>query len=371
MGAAVLQFFGELHIIFQRIFIALGICDIAGIANGGLGDFVLIEHFFQRNLHAGQPVERIENAEHINAVLGAFFDERAHNIVRIVFIAHGIGPAEQHLEQNVGNAGAQFIQAFPGGFVQEAIGHVKRGAAPHFQRKRRGENMGSGIRSQRHIVGTHARCQQRLMRIAHGGICDQQLLFFQKGLGNGPGALFIQKLFIAAFRNGRFDVRRYGHGDLRLWQAIFLHDVFADIGQHFIGAVFRDLNIKQRGRGIDKERIALAGEERFVLQDVHQKRHIGLYAAHADFAQRTERFAGSADKGTVRCGDFYQQAVIIRGDDGACKGVAGIQPNPVAAATAIQRDFPGIRRKVVARVFGGHTALNGIAVLMDGFLGEV
>ena len=56
MGPAMLQLFGKLYIVFQRIFIALGVGNVAGIADGGLSDLILIEHLFQGHLHARQPV---------------------------------------------------------------------------------------------------------------------------------------------------------------------------------------------------------------------------------------------------------------------------------------------------------------------------
>ena len=80
--------------------------------------------------------------------------------------------------------------------------------------------MRGGVGSQRHIKGAHARCQKRLVRIAHGGIGYEQLFFLQYSLGDGLGALFIQQLFEAAFRDLALDIRRKGNGDLRLWQAI-------------------------------------------------------------------------------------------------------------------------------------------------------
>ena len=88
MRAALFDLLGEVHIVVQRILVPPGVEDVARIADRGLAQLALIQHLVHRDLHAGQPVERVEHAEHVDTGPGGLLDERAHQIVRVVGIAH-------------------------------------------------------------------------------------------------------------------------------------------------------------------------------------------------------------------------------------------------------------------------------------------
>ena len=88
-----------------------------------------------RGQDAGQPVERVEDAEEVDAGRGRLLDEAADDVVGVVGVADGVRPAQEHLEQDVGDLLAQQRQALPGVLVQEAHGHVEGGAAPHLERE--------------------------------------------------------------------------------------------------------------------------------------------------------------------------------------------------------------------------------------------
>ena len=60
-------------------------------------------------------------------------------------------------------------------------------------------------------------------------------------------------------------------------------------------------------------------------------------------------------------GGLNQQGIVIRGDNGAGEGVAAVQTNAHAAATAIGNQLAGVRHKVVGRVLCSNTALNSMA----------
>ena len=133
MGATVLQLLGKVHIVFQSVLILAGIQNVAGVAHGGLQQLILVQHLVHGHLHAGDPVQRVEHTEHVDAPLRRLLDKAADQIVGIVGIAHQIGATQQHLERDVGDLLPQQTQALPRGLVEETVGHVEGGAAPHLQ----------------------------------------------------------------------------------------------------------------------------------------------------------------------------------------------------------------------------------------------
>ena len=133
MRAALLELLGEVDVILQRVLVLRGIEDVAGVAHGGLEQLVLLENLVHSDLHAGDPVQRVEYAEHVDAALGGLLHEGANEVIGIVGIADEVRAAQQHLERDVGDLLAQQTQALPRGLVQEAVGHVERRAAPHLE----------------------------------------------------------------------------------------------------------------------------------------------------------------------------------------------------------------------------------------------
>ena len=177
MRAALFDLLGEVHIVVQRILVPLGIEDVACIADRGLAQLALVQHLVHGDLHAGQPIERVEHTEHVDAGLGGFLDECTHQIVRVVGIAHKARAAQQHLERDVRDLLAQQLETLPRGFVQEAVGRVERRAAPALEREAVIQDLCRAARRADHVAGAHAGREQGLVRIAHGGVCNQQTLF--------------------------------------------------------------------------------------------------------------------------------------------------------------------------------------------------
>ena len=57
MGAPASQLLGHVHVVFEGIFIPLGVENVAGVAQGGLAQLALLEHLVHGYLHAGNPVQ--------------------------------------------------------------------------------------------------------------------------------------------------------------------------------------------------------------------------------------------------------------------------------------------------------------------------
>ncbi len=132
MSARGLQLLGHRDIVFQVIFRPGGVEHVAGIADRRLADLVGVDDRVHGDAHVFDPVERVEDAEDVDAGLGRLRDKGLHDVVGVVGIAHRVRGAEQHLRHDVGHLFADVAQALPRAFLQEAIGHVKGRAAPAF-----------------------------------------------------------------------------------------------------------------------------------------------------------------------------------------------------------------------------------------------
>ena len=177
------QFLGHAHVVLQRVLVAPRIEDVAGVADGGLAQAAGAAHGLHRDLHVGQPVEGIEDAENVDALRRGLLDKCRHHVVGIRRIAHRVGGAQQHLETDIGDGLAKLAQPREGVLVQEAHHGVEGGAAPHFQTEEIVQAVGDEVGDGQHVVGADARGQQRLVRVAEGGVGDQQALLAQGPLG--------------------------------------------------------------------------------------------------------------------------------------------------------------------------------------------
>ena len=111
-------------------------------------------------------------------------DERAHDVVGIVRVADGVARPQQHLEQDVRDAlRAARSSRSHGIFLQEAHRRVERRAAPHLEAEEIRRQPRDRVGDREHVVGAHARGQQRLMRIAHRRVGDEQPLLAADPLG--------------------------------------------------------------------------------------------------------------------------------------------------------------------------------------------
>ncbi len=172
MGAELFHLLGQGQVIVQTILGAVGIEQIAGIADGRLANGAGFEHRVDGSAHVFDGVQRIENAEDVDALRVRFTNEFRNHIVGIGGVADGVGSAKEHLETDIGNAFAQLAEALPGVFVKEAERGIKGGAAPNFEAEELREAMGDSGGGGQQVVGAHAGGQQGLVRVAKGGVCE-------------------------------------------------------------------------------------------------------------------------------------------------------------------------------------------------------
>ena len=129
-----LQLLGDADIIGERIFGAVRIENVAGVADRALGELACLANGIDRDAHILDPVEAIENTEEIDAV-GGPADEIFHDIVGIIGVADAIGAAQQHLGQKIWRPLAHEGEALPRILGEKSHRDVESRAAPAFERE--------------------------------------------------------------------------------------------------------------------------------------------------------------------------------------------------------------------------------------------
>ena len=152
------------------------IAEVAGVADRRLAQLARLAHGVDRDAHVLDPVERVEDAEQVDAGARRLLDEVAHDVVGIVRVADRVRRAQQHLQQQVRHRRAQLVQPLPRTLLQEAHRHVEGRAAPAFDREQVRHQARVVRRDRREVVRAEARRQQRLVRIAHRRVRQQHAL---------------------------------------------------------------------------------------------------------------------------------------------------------------------------------------------------
>ena len=161
----------HLHQALRQVDVSLhGMQGTHRVADGALGMLAVAAHGLDRVRDVAQVVQRIEDAEHVHAVLSRLVDEAVDDLVLVVPVAQQVLAAQQHLQLRMGHQLAEAAQALPRVFVEEADAGIEGGAAPAFHRPiARGVDVGAG---RHHVLEGHARGQQALVGIAQGELGD-------------------------------------------------------------------------------------------------------------------------------------------------------------------------------------------------------
>jgi hypothetical protein len=75
MGAGGLQLLGHGDVVLQVVFRAVGVEDVAGVADRAFADLAGLQHRIHRDAHVLDPVEAVEDAEDIDPLSAACMDE--------------------------------------------------------------------------------------------------------------------------------------------------------------------------------------------------------------------------------------------------------------------------------------------------------
>ncbi len=119
-----LEFARELQV-RSEVVLARAVVNVCGVADRAFAQHAGFQHRVDRHPHVVDPVERIEHAEQVHALLGRLLHEIAHHVVGIVGVAHRVGRTQQHLQQHVGHGGAQLLQPLPRILAQKAHRHIR------------------------------------------------------------------------------------------------------------------------------------------------------------------------------------------------------------------------------------------------------
>ena len=119
------------------------------------------------SLQVGNVVQCIEDTEHAYAVLGSLSYESTNYIVGIMVVAQQILAAEQHLNRGV-QVCLEGIKTLPWILVQETEAGIIGSTAPGFQCVV--TDLVQSGQHRKHLLCTHASCQQGLMSITQYGL---------------------------------------------------------------------------------------------------------------------------------------------------------------------------------------------------------
>ena len=145
-------------------------------------------HRVHGHAHVVHPVERVEDAEDVDAVLGRLLRRSSAPRCRRSWCS----PPRWRRAAASGTgcwarprAGGEPL---PRVFLEEAHGDVEGGAAPAFQREQLRQHARVVRRDRQHVVRAHAGGEQRLVRVAHGGVGEQHLLLVAHPVGRTSAA---------------------------------------------------------------------------------------------------------------------------------------------------------------------------------------
>ena len=98
-----------------------------------------------------------------------------------------------------------------------------------------------------------------------------------------------------------------------------------------------------------------------MADDVFKKRQIGGHTTNTELAQCTIHSANSFLGSRCPGSDFLEKWIVEAADHGTRVGRATVQTNTKTCGTAIRCNAPVVRHKIVLRILGGNTTLNGVS----------
>ena len=187
LRARLLELPGQVDVVAQVPLRAGGVEQIARVAHRRLAQRSGAAHGVDRDAHVVDSVQRVEDAEQIDARQLRLRDEMLHDVVGIARVADRVRGAHHHLEDQVGNRVAQPRQPLPRVLAQEPQHHVERRAAPALEREELRRQVGVRRGDGHDVVRPDPRRQERLLRVADRRVGEENALLTphpaQKALG--------------------------------------------------------------------------------------------------------------------------------------------------------------------------------------------
>ena len=199
---------GDVHVVRKRVLLLAGVADVAGVTDRGLDHAARLADGVDPELQVLHVVERVEDAEDVDAVLLREAHELEDHVVRVARVADRVRAAEEHLEGDVRHLLAEAVEPIPGALLEEAQRDVEGRAAPHLEREERGHQPRGRGRDRHEVAGAHPRHEERLVRVAPRGVGDEQPAVLSDGLRERLRTLRLEELAPALpRRDGDVDVR--------------------------------------------------------------------------------------------------------------------------------------------------------------------
>lgn len=149
--------FGQAEVVIERVEALARVGQVRGVAEGDLGDRRSGGAYgVDGRAHLAHVVQRVEDAEDVDAGGGGLLDEGVGHLGRVGRVADGVAAAQQHLEADVGDGLAQGGQPVPGVLGEEAQRDVVGGAAPALQGEELGHGVGDDRGDREEVLGADA-----------------------------------------------------------------------------------------------------------------------------------------------------------------------------------------------------------------------
>lgn len=165
----------EAQVVVEGVEVFRRIQQIAGVAERHFGDGgPRVADRLDRRTHLLHVVERVEDAEDVDATGSGLRDERLGHGRGVRRVADRVATAQQHLDRHVGQRRTEFVEALPGVLAEEAQRDVVGGTAPCLDREQTGSEPRQVRRRGDQVLRAHTRGQERLVRVAERGVGDRQ-----------------------------------------------------------------------------------------------------------------------------------------------------------------------------------------------------
>ena len=177
------QLIRKFDVVIQVVLVPLLHSTVARVANRSLNNTSWLSSSFHSKDKIWQVVETVKNSENVHSVVVGELAEFANSIVRVICVADCVCSSKKHLKRNVWNLRSQLLQSLPRTFPQESQGNVKGRPAPALQRPEMLHFSSDERRTAQQISCSDSCGEERLMRVSHCCVCNEQSRVLTNSLG--------------------------------------------------------------------------------------------------------------------------------------------------------------------------------------------
>ena len=366
---------GEAEVVVERVELLVRAGQVAGVAERDLRDRRAgLAHGLDRRAHLLDVVERVEDAEDVDAGLGGLGDEGVGDRGGVRRVADRVAAAQQHLQADVRHRLAQPGEPVPRVLGEEAQRHVVRRPAPGLEAEqlRRHPRHVSGHGEQ--VAGADPGGEQRLVGVAERGVGDADPLAACAGRRRSPPGPSVSSAWrepsgAGTSRSMSGQLADRVDADRRLAVRL-VHGDLGQPGEQPGAAVGVGPRLEQVGVLLDEAGRHPARAEVGLVEQRDQERDVGRDATDPELGDRASCLLHGALEGAAAAGELGEHRVEVGGDLGAGVRRTAVEADAAAAGGAVRRDLAGVRPEAVGGVLGGDPALQRRAAQPDGVLAQ-